>query len=73
MTKKELGDKIDVIRKKMGDVGRNMGDMDGYCKVWTYTQQIGPLDPLCALLMWTRKARTSTRRGRMVDHVLAAA
>ena len=38
-----------------------------------HTQQIGPLDPLCALLMWTRKARTSTRRGRMVDHVLAAA
>ena len=38
-----------------------------------HTQQIGPLDPLCALLMWTRKARTSTRQGRMVDHVLAAA
>ena len=41
LTKEELGDKMEVIRKKMDDLGRSKEDMEGYCKTWTYTQQMG--------------------------------
>lgn len=41
-TKQELADKMDDIRKKMDEIGRDQADMEGYCKVWTYTQQMAP-------------------------------
>jgi hypothetical protein len=42
VTKEELDEKINEIRRKMDNMGRESEDMEGYLKKWTYTQQVGP-------------------------------